>query len=164
MKQLGLLIIFVAVGTTLSGCVSTGPTQSAVSAGEAEKITEVIAKLDFQWGQVSITRDMAHLERIWSDDFSYTIGDGTVFDKEAALADWEDNTDTVTSAVTAPFKVRVYGKNFAVAGGDYHETGKDKDGKPFSRKFRFTDVRVRKQMPTGERKWQVAAGHSSKLE
>ena len=39
MKQLRFLVMFVAVGTMLSGCVwskqtlSTGPTQSAVSAG-----------------------------------------------------------------------------------------------------------------------------------
>jgi hypothetical protein len=164
MKQLGLLVMFVAVGTMLSGCVSTGPTQSAVSAEEAEKIAEVITKLDQQWSKVSITRDIDHLKRIWADDFSYTIGDGTVLDKEANLAQIEDDTDTYASSVTAPFKVRVYGKNFAVTAGDYHETGKDKDGKPFSRKFRFTDAWVRKQGVTGEWEWQCVGGHSSKLE
>ena len=156
--------MFVAVGTMLSGCVSTGPTQSAVSADEAEKIAEEITKLDQQWSQVSITGDIDHLKRIWADDFSYTIGDGTVLDKEANPAQIEDDTDTYASSVTAPFKVRVYGKNFAVVAGDYHETGKDKDGKPFSRKFRFTGVWVRKQMSTGERKWQCVSDHSSKLE
>jgi ketosteroid isomerase-like protein len=164
MKKLGLLVMFVAVGTMLSGCVSTGPTQSAVSAEEAEKIAEVITKLDQQWGQAFVTKDTAFLKSIWADGLRFTQHDGTVFDKEAALADYEDNTDTYTSAVTAPLKVQVYGKNFAVAAGDYHETGKDKDGKPFSRRWRFTDVWVRKQMSTGERKWQCVGGHSSKLE
>ena len=159
MKQLVLSVIFVAIGTTLSGCVSTGPTQSAVSTGEAEKITEELTQLSKQWGQVSITKDMAHLKRIWSDDFSYIMPDGTIFDKKAGFAFFEDDTDTYTSAVTAPFKVRVYGKNFAVAGGDYHETGKDKDGKPFSRKFRFTNVWVKENGA-----WKVVAGHSSQLE
>ena len=159
MKQFVFLVIFVAVGTTLSGCVSPRPTQSAVSAEEAEKITEVLKKLNYPWSQVSITKDMAHLERIWSDDFSYIMPDGTVFDKKAGFAFFEDSTDTYTSAVTAPFKVRVYGKNFVVANGDYHGAGKDKDGKPFSRKFRFTNVWVRQNG-----KWQVVAGHSSQLE
>ena len=136
-----------------------GPTQSAVSAEEAEKIAEVITKLNYPWSQVSISKDMAHLERIWSDDFSYIMPDGTVFDKKAGFAFFEDSTDTYTSAVTAPFKVRVYGKNFVVANGDYHGAGKDKDGKPFSRKFRFTNVWVRQNG-----KWQVVAGHSSQLE
>ena len=156
--------MFVAVGTMLSGCVSTGPTQSAVSAEEAEKITQEITKLDQQWSQTALTKDTAFLKSIWADDLRFTQHDGKVNDKEAALADAEGDTDTFTSSVIAPYKVRVYGKNFAVVAGDYHETGKDKDGKPFSRKFRFTGVWVRKQMSTGERKWQCVNEHSSKLE
>ena len=164
MKQLVLLVIFVAIGTTLSGCVSTGPTQSAVSAEEAEKITEEITKLDQQWGQADVTRDIDYVKSIWADDLRFTRPGGKVFDKEAALAAFEDNTDTVTSGVIAPYKVRVYGKNFAVVAGDYHVAGKDKDGKPFSRKWRWTGVWVRKQMSTGERKWQCVSEHGSKLE
>ena len=156
--------MFVAVGTMLSGCVSTGPTQSAVSAEEAEKITEEVTKLDQQWSQTALTKDTAFLKSIWADDLRFTQHDGKVFDKEAALADVEGNTDTVTSSVISDYKVRVYGKNFAVVAGDYHETGKDKDGKPFSRKFRFTGVWVRKQMSTGERKWRCVSDHSTKLE
>ena len=159
MKQLVLLVIFVAIGTTLSGCVSTGPTQSAVSAGEAEKITEVLRKLETQWTKASIAKDTAFLKSIWADDLRFTQHDGKVNDKEAALADFEGNTDTVTSGVIAPYKVRVYGKNFAVANGDHHEAGTDKDGKPFSRKVRFTNVWVRKNG-----KWQVVRGHASLLE
>ena len=156
--------MFVAVGTMLSGCVSPGPTQSAVSAEEAEKITEEVTKLDQQWSQTALTKDTAFLKSIWADGLRFTRPGGKVFDKEAARAAFEDNTDTVTSGVIAPYKVRVYGKNFAVVAGDYLETGKDKDGKPFSRKIRYTGVWVRKQMSTGERKWQCVNEHSSKLE
>ena len=164
MKQLVLLVIFVAIGTTLSGCVSTGPTQSAVSADEAKKITEEITKLDQQWGQADVTRDIDYVKSIWADDLRFTDEFGKVNDKEAALADFEGNTDTVTSGVISDYKVRVYGKNFAVVAGDYHSTGKDKDGKPFNRKIRFTGVWVRKQMSTGERKWRCVSDHSTKLE
>ena len=151
--------MFVAVGTMLSGCVSTGPTQSAVSAEEAEKIAEVITKLDQQWSQTALTKDTAFLKSIWADDLRFTQPDGKVFDKEAALADVEGNTDTVTSSVISDYKVRVYGKNFAISNGDHHEAGKDKEGKPFSRKFRFTNVWVRKNG-----KWKVVAGHESELD
>ena len=164
MKQLVLLVIFVAIGTTLSGCVSTGPTQSAVSVDEVEKITEELTQLSNSWGKASLAKATAFLKSIWADDLRFTQPDGKVFDKEAALADVEGNTDTVTSGVISDYKVRVYGKNFAVVAGDYHVAGKDKDGKPFSRKFRFTDVWVRKQNVYGERKWQCVAGRSSKLE
>ena len=159
MKQLVLLVIFVAIGTTLSGCVSTGPTQSAVSAGEAEKITEVLRKLSDSWGQSAVTKDTAFLRSIWADDFAYIGTDGTVRDEKANLALYASSTDTYTSARLAAFNVRVYGKNFAIGNGDHHEAGEDKDGKPFSRKFRFTNVWVRQNG-----KLQVVAGHSSLLE
>ena len=158
MKQFVLLVIFVAIGTTLSGCDSTGPTQSAVSADEAEKITEVITKLSNEWGRVRITKDIDHLRRIWADDFSYINPDGTVANREDGFANFEDSTYTYTSARLTAFNVRVYGKNFAVTDGDDHYVGKDKDGKPFEKKGRFTNVWVRQNG-----KWQVVAGHGTWL-
>ena len=139
--------------------VKKKPTQSGVSAGEAKKITEEITQLSRQWSQVAITKDFDLLRRIWADDFAYTEADGHVADREYGFSFFEDNTDTFTSSDVVDFKVRVYGKNFAIGNGDHHEAGKDKEGKPFSRKFRFTNVWVRKNG-----KWQVVSGHASKLE
>ena len=158
MKQFVLLVIFVAIGTTLSGCVSTGPTQSAVSAGEVEKITEVLRKLSDSWGQSAVTKDTAFLKSIWADDFAYIGTDGTVRDEKANLALYEDDTNTYTSAANTAFNVRVYGKNFAVADGDNYVAGKDKDGKPFRTTWRWTTVWIRK-----DGKWKVVAGHASEL-
>jgi len=135
------------------------PTQSGVSAGEAEKITEEITQLTEQWSIVHTTKDWDFLKRIWADDFSYTGADGTVRDKEAELAYMEEDTETLTSASCVAFKAHVYGKNLVIGNGDHHEAGKDKDGKPFSRKFRFTNVWVRRNG-----KWQVVRGHASQLE
>ena len=132
-------------------------TQSAVSADEAEKITEELTQLSIPWGKVPLTKNTDHLKRIWADDFSYIMPDGTVYDKRAFL-DFDDNNIYTSSGNTA-FKVRVYSRNFAVTTGDMSTAGKDKDGKPFSRKSRFTNVWVRKSG-----KWQVVAGHASWLE
>jgi len=158
MKRLQLLIILVAVGTTLSGCVPPRSTQSAVSADEVEKITEEITQLTKKWSIVHTTKDWEFLKQIWADDFSYTMPDGIVFDKKSGLADIEEESDTLTSASCVAFKARVYSKNLVIGNGDHHEAGKDKDGKPFSRKFRFTNVWVRKNG-----KWQVVRGHASLL-
>ena len=163
MKQFVFLVIVVAVGTALPGCVFTGPTQSTVSVGEAEKITKEITELARQWGRVPITKDTDHLKRIFADDFSLVMPDSNVFDKEGLIALIENNikeeTNMFTSIEHPVFNVRVYGKNFAVANGVSHTVGKDKDGKSFSRKGRGTAVWVRKNG-----KWQVVAGHSSRLE
>ena len=150
--------MFVAVGTMLSGCVSTGPTQSAVSVDEVEKITEELTQLSNSWGKASLAKDTAFLKSIWADDFSYIDADGTVRDEKANLALYEDDTNTVTSAANTAFNVRVYGKNFAVTDGDNYIAGKDKDGKPFRTTWRWTTVWIRK-----DGKWKVVAGHASEL-
>ena len=158
MKQFVFLVIFVAVGTTLSGCVSPRPTQSAVSAEEAEKIAEEITRISEPWGTTVLTKDTAYLKSLWADDFSYIGADGTVRDEKANLALYASSTDTYTSAGLTAFNVRVYGKNFAVTDGDDRYVGKDKDGKPFEKKGRFTNVWIRKNG-----KWQVVAGHGTWL-
>jgi len=135
------------------------PMQSTVSAEEVKKITEEITQLTKEWSKVHITKDFDHLRRIWADDFSYTDNDGKVDKREDGFAFFEDNTDTFTSSGVVAFDLRVYGKNFAIGNGDHHEAGTDKDGKPFSRKVRFTNVWMRKNG-----KWQVVRGHSSPLE
>ena len=139
--------------------LSPDAAHSAAPADEAEKVKKVITQLSNQWGQVFINRDLPFLERIWADDFSYIGSDGTVYDKKAGLAFFADNPDTYTRAVNTSFKVRVYGNNFAVAAGADHLEGKDKEGKPFSRRNRFTNVWVRKNGT-----WQVVAGHGCELE
>ncbi|MDP6905619.1 MAG: hypothetical protein QF406_14370, partial [Verrucomicrobiota bacterium] len=96
MKKLGLLVMFVAVGTMLSGCVSTGPTQSAVSTDEVGKITEEITQLSDEWGRVRITKDYAFLRRLYADDFSFTDPSGNIVDLGAAFNFFENNTDTFT--------------------------------------------------------------------
>ena len=75
------------------------PTQSAVSAGEAEKIAEVITQLSNEWSQVLITKDFDHLRRIWADDFSFTVNDGNVANREDGFAFFEGNTDTDRKSV-----------------------------------------------------------------
>ena len=134
-------------------------TQSAVSAEEAKKIIEEITQLTKKWSIVHTTKDWDFLKRIWADDFSYTMPGGIVFDKKNGLVNIEEESDTLTSASCVAFKARVYSKNLVIGNGDHHEAGKDKDGTPFSRKFRFTNVWVRKSG-----KWQVVRGHASLLE
>ena len=163
MKQLGLLVVFIAVGTTLSGCVSGGVHfevgRSAVSTDEVKNITEEITQLSDEWGRVRITKDYAFLRRLYADDFSFTDPSGNVVDLGAAFDFFENNPDTFTSSGDSAFNVRVYGKNFAVGNGVYHEAGKDKAGEAFSRKFQCTNVWVRKNGT-----WKVVAGHMSQLE
>ena len=139
--------------------LSPDTARSAAPADDSENITKVLTELSIPWGKAPLTKNTDHLKRILADDLAYIIPDGTVYTKRAFLALYENDTKTYTSAANTAFNVRVYGKNFAVATGDDHYVGKDKDGKPFSNKGRFTNVWVRKNGT-----WQVVAGHYSSLE
>ena len=140
--------------------LSPDTAHSAAPDDDAEKITKELTQLSNQWAQAFIHKDMSFLKRIWADDFSYIMPDGTVYTKKAFLDLFEIETDTstYTSVAITTFKVRVYGNNFTVAAGADHFKGKDKDGKPISHKGRFTNVWVRKSGT-----WQVVAGHASRL-
>ena len=162
MKRLFLFTTFFAL-TGLVFALTPGlapdTVYSASPDDDAEKIKKEITQLTNQWTQAFIHKDLSFLKRIWADDFSYIRFDGIVYDKKTALAHIADYTDTYTIAANTAFNVRVYGANFAVATGTDHFTGTDKDGKAFSNKGRFTNVWVRR-----DGRWQVVAGHASKLE
>jgi ketosteroid isomerase-like protein len=105
-----------------------------------------------------LSKDISLLERIWAPDLSYIEADGSVFNKQEGIAAVSKDTDIVTNAVVSNFKVRIYGKDFAVTSGDQAVEGRDKDGKEFRRKGRFTNVWVKQSGA-----WQCVAGHSSDL-
>ena len=162
MKRLFLFTMFFALTALVFAFtpgLSPDTAYSATTDDDAEKIKKEIAQLSNQWAQAFTHKNLSFVKRIWADDFSFIIDDGTVFDKKGFLAFSEEDPDTYSSSANTAFNVRVYGKNFAVTTGDMATTGKDKEGTPFSRTFRFTNVWVRKNGT-----WQVVAGHASKLE
>ncbi len=72
---------------------------------------------------------------------------------QEAKAGGEQHTVSEASSID----VRVYGGGtVAVDIGDYTEAGRDKDGRPFERKSRFTNVWVLK-----DGAWRCVSGHAS---
>jgi hypothetical protein len=136
--------------------------QAAVSpAAKAQQLSieQTLRGLADQWAKVPVTRDVSFLKRIWSPAFVYIEPSGRVFNKEEGIADLSNLTDKYTSAEVSNFKVRVYGAGtVAVTTGDDREIGRDKNGKPFDRRSRFTNVWV---FQSGS--WQCVSGHSSDL-
>ena len=162
MKRLFLFSpLFVLIGFVFTSAAGLAPDRvaSVVQAEDADQVAKVITSLSRQWANVPVSKDTDFLKRTWAADFAYIMSDGTVLDRKGGLAFFEDDPDTYSSAVNVNFKVRVYDKDFAVATGDFHTAGKDKEGKSFIRKSRFTNVWVRQ-----EGGWKVVAGHASDLE
>lgn len=143
--------------------VALGP--FALAAGQAGgraqqgSIEQTLRALSDEWAKVPVTRDAPVLRRIWTADFVYVEPSGRVFNKDEGIADVAKITDKTTSAELSNFKVRVYGAGtVAVVIGDDREIGRDKDGKAFDRRSRFTNVWV---LQNGS--WQCVSGHSSDL-
>ena len=97
MKRLFLFTMFFALTAlvfALTPDLSPDTAYSATTDDDAEKITKELTQLSIPWGKAPLTRDTDHLKRIWADDFSFIIDDGTVFDKESFLAFSEEDPDT----------------------------------------------------------------------
>ena len=145
--------------------VALGPFVLAQAAGQTGgraqqgSLEQTLRALSDEWAKVPVTRDASVLRRIWAADFVYVEASGRVFNKDEGIADVAKITDKTTSAELSNFKVRVYGAGtVAVVMGDDREIGRDKDGKAFDRKSRFTNVWV---LQSGS--WQCVSGHSSDL-
>ena len=145
----------VGVVVALLAFISSNPAAQAQTRGSTAE--QALRDLTQVWSKVALTHDSTVLQRIWSDDFIYVLESGETFDKAKGVADEAKSTDKMTSTAATNLKIRVYGST-AVVIGDYQEAGRDKDGKAFDRKSRFTNVWV---LRNGT--WQCVSGHSSFL-
>jgi len=99
------------------------------------------------------------LERIWAPDFVYVEPSGHRFTKAEGIAALKTGGERHTVSAASSIDVRVYGGGtVAVDIGDYTEAGSDKNGKPFERTSRFTNVWVLK-----DGAWQCVSGHASAI-
>ena len=147
-------MLFVSLGC---GHAAWAQPPAAVSPAQDAAIEAAIKGLSAQWSKAYLTRDTSILERIWAPDFVYVEPSGHRFTKAEGIAALKTGGEQLTASEASSIDVRVYGGGtVAVDIGDYRETGRDKDGKPFERKSRFTNVWV-----LHDGGWQCVSGHAS---
>ena len=152
MRCLALFVIALA-------CAPTARAQSpaAVTPAQEAAIEAAIRDLSAQWSVAYLKNDTSILERIWALDFVYVEPSGHRFTKAEGIAALAKGGEQHTASEASSIDVRVYGGGtVAVDIGDYREAGRGKDGKPFERKSRFTNVWVLK-----DGVWQCVSGHAS---
>ena len=128
--------------------VSVAWAQSSQRDAEIEK---TIMALENQWLESERANKPEMAAPLMADRMLAT-GAGGVENKSQDLA----GTPKYTSAENSDMQVRVFGDT-AIATGMHTSSGTSKEGKPFSRKYRFTDTWVK--MPDG--KWQCVATANS---
>ena len=141
------------------GSVALAQSSTTVTPAQEAAIEAGIKDLSSQWSTAYLKNDTSILERIWSPDFVYVEPSGHRFTKAEGIAALKAGGERHTVSEASSIDVRVYGGGtVAVDIGDYKEAGKDKDGKPFERASRFTNVWVLK-----EGAWRCVSGHASMI-
>jgi ketosteroid isomerase-like protein len=124
---------------------------------KSASVEQELIKLENDWNNALVKRDVAVLSRILADDWT-TIDpdDGTIMTKAQSLADLKSGEDAYTSAVGDEWKVRVYGDAAVVLS---RETVKEQyKGKDVSGQYRFTDTWIKK-----DSRWQCVASAGTKI-
>jgi ketosteroid isomerase-like protein len=130
------------------------PAPSTTSSVEQE-----LLKLEREWLDAYIKRDVAAMERIEADDFVITFPNGSMSNKAQQVAALKGPAPTgpPPQFYTEETKVRLLGDDVAILTGIFvskYQTG----GKEVMEKSRYTDVWAKR----GGR-WQVVASHLSRL-
>jgi len=140
---------------------SASPAAAKAAAAPSGKRMSVEAALkdnENRWEAAIAKHDVVSMGSMVADDFVGVYFDGKVMSRSSVMAESKKDRDTYKSAVNEKLAVHTYGPNVAVVVGTAHEKGTGKDGKPFDRKFRFTDTWVER----GGR-WQCVASQIMKL-
>ena len=124
---------------------------------QSMSVEQELIKLENDWNNALVKRDMAALNRIMADDWTTIVAeDGTIMTKSQFLANLKSGEDTYTSAVGDEWEVRVYGNAGVVLS---RFTAKEQfKGKDVSGQYRFIDTWIKK---TG--RWQCVASAAAKI-
>jgi len=144
-------IFVVVLVFAVTGMAQT-PAQTKSGSVEQELI-----KLESDWNEAMVKRDVAFLDRILADNWMSGQSDGTYMTKAQFIANVKSGDVLVSSAVFDDFKVRVYG-DAAVFFCHYIEKSKTK-GIDSGSHSQWTDTWVK---IAG--RWQCVAGNGSKIE
>jgi ketosteroid isomerase-like protein len=119
-----------------------------------ENDEKAVAALDTQYQGAVKINDAATMDRILADDFVLVTGSGRTHNKAELLQEARSASDDYEKNDELEQKVRVWGDT-AVVTAKLWEKGTT-NGKPFDRKFYFSDTYVR--TPSG---WRYVFGQSS---
>jgi len=123
---------------------------------ETGKVEQELIKLENQWVDALLKRDVAFLDRTLADDYLGTGINGRVETKAESLASMKSSEDVITALVIDDVKVRVYGDAAVVTG---RSTAKETyKGKDVSGQTRWTDMLIKR-----DGRWVCVASHSSRI-
>lgn len=141
----------------VTACAPSGDGGAAVMTdADRAAVEEQLYQMENEWVAANEAGDGNVLDRLFADDFIYTIDDGTLYGKDAFVALAEADAGSVDSIRIHSMETRWYTDNTAVVTGIGVDYWTDEDGTDQRASFQFTNVFVER-----DGNWQVVVGHSS---
>ena len=150
MKLIGSLV--------LSSLALAPPVPAAMSSQARSGIVSTLEGLEREWFRVYETHDLAVLRRLIADDFVATLADGTMRGKDAHIAAYPADFETLASVTNSEQRVTVFTPDVAVATGLYTATPRG-GGPADAKRYRYTDTWLRRNG-----RWQCVATHENGLD
>lgn len=138
--------------------VAASAQTKAKRADKKNKVEEELMQLERDIGEANIKRDKAFFERIEAEEFIFTDSSGGLTNKaqDVASLDSPPGAFKLVSYVPDEMAVHIYGETAVVTGRV--TTGSRNAERSVTNQSRFTDVFVKRQG-----RWQIVAGHSSRI-
>lgn len=108
------------------------------------------------WSRAILRHDIETISDLLADDFIRTSPDGRVHNKAEAILEFDRDKDKYTASTFDDAKVRIYGDVAIVQAAGVDRGSEAESGKPFVRRYRYTDIWVRRNGV-----WKCVATHSS---
>lgn len=144
--------IVAILSLTVIACL-TCPTLRAQA--DKSAIETALKDKENQWEAAVAKHDASVVESMVAEDYIGLSSKGKVQTRADMLETMKKETDTYTSTANESLDVHVFAPNLAVVSGSSKEVGKDKDGKAFTRSYRWVDTWMERNG-----KWQcVASGN-----
>ncbi|HSE83860.1 MAG TPA: nuclear transport factor 2 family protein [Thermodesulfobacteriota bacterium] len=153
MRHICIMCVIILAASSLA-LGQTKSQKAGKDSGIAQEVKGMIAK----YREALMRRDVAALDRIWSDDYLFTNADGVLLTKAQRIANVKSGATGFESIKSNEdeFKLRVYGDVVVV---NSHVTLKGQySGKKTSGQFRSIQVWVRRGGS-----WQLAAHQMTRI-
>lgn len=150
-------VLLVLLTASLASCVAPAPGgPETVSEVDRSAVQEQLFQMERDWVAAYETGDLSALDRLFADDFIYTLDDGTIHGKASFIALAEMDPVRYDSVRIEDMEIRWYGETPVITGvGVNYVT---EDGQVVRTAGRFTNVFVERDAG-----WQVVVGHSTPL-
>jgi ketosteroid isomerase-like protein len=104
-------------------------------------LTEEVKRLNRQWMESYVGRDIAFLEQYLADDYLSTFPDGTVLDKKGEIESLRSGDIALMEMTPSEMNVRTYGEAAVITGRSTIKA--NVKGQTVSGEYRFTDVWIK---------------------